>query len=105
MGDEEGVGVDPAAAEQSGAEVVTLAQRYAGISRNFQAEMSLLSDASCNEMVVANSALDYAANVVGQLTRLQENTRGLGANAVQAGQAARQADRDIATGLASSFAS
>lgn len=104
MGEEDGVGIDPEAAHQSGSEAGSLAQRYADISTNFQTEMLLLSEASCNEMLVANGALDYAADMVGQLTRLQEHTRDLGSSAVSAGVAARRADQDIGTGLASVFA-
>lgn len=104
MGDEDGVGVDTTSAERSGAEAGTLAEQYAGISTNFRAEMSLLSEASGNEMTVANGALDYAADIVGQLTQLQEHTRDLGASAVSGAGAARRADTDIGTGLASSFA-
>lgn len=104
MGDEAGVGVDTTAAEQSGGQLVSLAQRYAGISTNFQIEMTLLSEASRNEMVVANGALDYAANIIGQLTQLQEHTRDLGGSAVEAGAAARRADLDMGTGLSSVLA-
>ena len=104
MCDEDGVGVDTTAAEQSGTEAVTLAEQYAGISANFRTEMSLLSDASCNEMVVANGALDYAANVVGQLTQLQAHTGALGDSAQAGADAAREADCQIGTGLGSIYA-
>ena len=104
MCDEDGVGVDTTAAEQSGTQAVTLAERYAGISATFRSEVSLMSDASCNEMVVANGILDFAANVVGQLTQLQAHTSALGDSA-QAGAAdARQADYQIGTGLGSIYA-
>ena len=104
MCDEDGVGVDTTAAGQSGGEAVTLAERYAGISSNFQTETSLMSDASCNEMVVANGILDFAANVVGQLTQLQAHTSALGDSARAGAAAARQADYQIGTGVGSIYA-
>lgn len=104
MGDESGVGVDTSSAERSGAEAQTLAERYADISTRFQTEMTLLSEASGNEMPVANGALDYAAAMVGQLTQLREHTRALGSNAVAGAGAARRADLAIGTGLGRIFA-
>jgi len=104
MGAGDEVGVDTTAAERSGTETATLAERYAGISTSFQTEMSLLSDASCNEMPVASGALDYCADVVGQLTALQAHTSTLGASAVTAAADARRADDEIGTGLASVYA-
>lgn len=104
MCDQDGVGVDTTAAEQSGTQAVTLAGRYAGISSNFQTEMSLMSEASRNEMMVANGILDYAANVVGQLTQLQAHTSALGDSARAGADAARQADYQIGTGLGSIYA-
>lgn len=104
MGDEFGVGVDTTSAERSGAEAQTLAERYADISTRFQTEMSHLSEASRNEMLVANGALDYAAAMVGQLTQLREHTRALGSNAAAGAAAARGADLAIGTGLARIFA-
>lgn len=108
MGDDgvgdDGVGVDTAAAEQSGGEVESLSERYAGISRRLQIEMSLLSQASCNEMPVANGALDYCADIVGQLTSLQAHTSTLGTSAVAGAMAARRADDDIGAGFGSVYA-
>ncbi len=104
MGAEEEVGVDTTAADRSGAETATLAERYAGISTSFQTEMSLLSDASRNEMPVANGALDYCADIVGQLTALQAHTDTLGTSAVAGAADARRADDEIGTGLASVYA-
>ncbi|MGI8721417.1 MAG: hypothetical protein ACR2JG_04235 [Geodermatophilaceae bacterium] len=100
----DGVGVDTTSAEQAGGEVASLAERYAGISTSFQTEMSRLSDASCNEMPVANGALDYCADVVGQLTSLQAHTNTLGTSAVSGAAAARRADDDIGSGLGSIYA-
>lgn len=104
MCDGDEVGVDPTAAEQGGTEAATLAQRYASIGTDFQTEMSLLSEASRNESQVANAALDYCANVIGQLTRLQEHTGALAANAVAGASAARRADDQIGTGFGTIFA-
>lgn len=104
MSDEDGIGVDTTSAEQSGEELLSLADRYAGITTSFQTEMSLLSEASCNEMVVANGALDYAANMVGGLTYLQEHTDALGDSARAGAAASRQADYQIGTGLGSVYA-
>jgi hypothetical protein len=104
MGAEDEVGVDTAAADRSGTETATLAERYAGISTSFQTELSQLSEASCNEMPVANSALDYCADVVGQLTALQAHTSTLGTSAVAGAAAARRADGEIGTGLGSVYA-
>lgn len=104
MCDEDEVGVDPIAAEQSGNEAATLAERYACIGTDFQTEMFQLSEASRNESQVVNGALDYCAGIVGQLTQLQELTRSLGANAVAGAGAARRADDQIGTGLGTIFA-
>ncbi|CAN5371739.1 hypothetical protein BH24ACT9_BH24ACT9_16000 [soil metagenome] len=101
---DDGVGVDPTAAEQNGAEAMTLAQRYATISTDFQSEMFGLSEASRNESQVVNGALDYCADIVGQLTQLQQHTRDLGANGVAGAAAARRADDEIGTGLGTIFA-
>ena len=103
LGDEDGVGVDTAGAEQSGTETVTLAQRYAGISSKFRSEMSMMIDASQHEMQVMTGAEEYCANVVGQLTRLQAQTGALGDSARAGAANARQADDEIGTGLGSAY--
>lgn len=103
MGDEDEVGVDTGAADRAGGEVETLAQRYARIGTDFQVEMTILSDAS-TEMPVVTGALDYCADVVAGLTRLQAHTGALGANALAAASTARRADVAIGTGLATVFA-
>jgi len=105
MGAENEVGVDTTAADRTGTETATLAKRYAGISTSFQAELSLLSEASRNEMPVASGALDYCADIVGQLTALHAHTGTLGTNAVAGAADARRADDEIGTGLASVYAS
>lgn len=104
MSGEDEIGVDTTAAEQSGAEVESLAQRYVRIGTDFQVEMRILSEASA-EMPVVTGSLDYSADVVGQLTLLQVHTGALGANAAAGGGAARQADNEIGTGLGTVFAS
>lgn len=103
MGAEDGVGVDTAGAEQFGTETVTLAQRYAGISSNFQNEMSMMSNASQHEMQVMTGAQEYCATVVGQLTRLQAQTGALGDGARAGAANARQADDQIGAGLGSVY--
>lgn len=100
----DGVGVDPTSAERSGGEVESLAERYTDISTRFQTEMLLLSDASWSEMPVVNGALDYCADVVGQLTALQAHTSTLGTSAVEGAAAARRADDQIGAGLGSIYA-
>lgn len=104
MCDEDGVGVDTTAAEQSGSEVVSLAERYAAILTTFQTEMALLSEASWNEMLVANAALDYCATFVEKLRQLQAQTSALGTSAVAGAAAGRRADDQIGTGLGSVYA-
>lgn len=104
MCEEDGVGVDTTAAEQSGSEAVSLAERYATIRTDFQTEMTLLSQASCNEMAVANGALDYCANLVDQLGKLQAHTSTLGTSAVAGAAAGRRADDQIGTALGSVYA-
>ncbi len=104
MGDEDEIGVDPTSAERCGTEAMTLAQRYATISTDFQSEMFGLSEASRNESQVVNGALDYCSDIVGQLTQLQQHTRDLGANGVAGAAAARRADDEIGTGLGTIFA-
>lgn len=101
---EDEVGVETAAADQGGAEAATLAERYATISRDFRTEMSLLGEASHNEMPVLTGAEDYCATIVGQLTALQEHTRDLAAGASSGAAAARRADDEIGTGLGSVYA-
>lgn len=101
---EGGVGVDTGGAEESGSVAATLAERYATISADFRTEMSLLSEASRNESPVVNGAVEYCANVVDQLTRLQAHTSDLGTSAVAGARAARRADEEIGTGLGTVFA-
>lgn len=104
MGDEDGVGVDTTAAEQSGRDLVSLAERYAGIISCFRTEMTLLSEASRNEMPVANAALDYCADFVDQLVALQAHTSTVGTSAVAGATAGRRADDEIGTGFGSVYA-
>jgi len=101
MCDEDGIGVEPDAADRAGAETVTLAERYATIAQDFRTEMSLLSQASMNEMPVATGAEEYCGNLVGALTQLQAHTAALGTSAQTGAADARRADDDIGTGLAS----
>lgn len=103
MSDEEGVGVDTGAADQAGSEVGALAQRYASITADFRAELSVLSEASV-EMPVRTGALDYCATGIEHLTRLQAHTGALGASAQAGAAAARTADIEVGTGLATIFA-
>lgn len=104
MCDQDGVGVDTTAAEQSGNEVVSLAERYAGITTDYQTEMTHLSEASGNEMAVANSSLDYCANFLDHLSQLQAHTSTLGTSAVAGATAGRRADDEIGAGLGSVYA-
>ncbi|MDQ4038928.1 MAG: hypothetical protein M3313_11420, partial [Actinomycetota bacterium] len=101
MCNEDGLGVDTGAADQAGAQVTSLAQRYASISVDLRVGMTQLSAASTQEMAVMSAALDYSANVMDHLTRLQAFTGALGASAQQAAATARHADSEIGTGLGS----
>lgn len=100
---EDGVGVDTDAATQSGAEAASLAERYVSIGTDFQCETTCLSENSA-ESQVANGVLEYAAELVGQLTELQAHTGALGAAATAGAAAARRADDEVGTGLARIFA-
>lgn len=103
MCDEDGVGVDTGAADESGAAAATLAERYASIGTDFQCETTSLSENSA-EMPVVSGVLEYAAELVGQLTRLQANTNALGAAARAGAEVARRADDEVGIGLATVFA-
>lgn len=103
MCDQDGVGVDTTAAEQSGAEATSLAERYSGIAENFRTEMSILSDNSSAEMPVVSGALDYCADIVGQLIKLQVHTAALGTGSAAGAAAARRADSEVGTGLGTSY--
>lgn len=104
MCDEDGIGVDPDAADRAGAETATLAERYASIGADFRAEMSMLGQASLNEMQVVSAAEDYCANIIGQLVGLQAFTGALGDSAQAGAAAARRADSEIGTGLGTVYA-
>lgn len=97
------LGVDTGAADRSGAQAASLAQRYAHIGGNFQTEMTILSEASV-EMPVLSGALDYSAGVIGQLTALQAHTGALGDAATAGAASARRADCEIGAGLGTIFA-
>lgn len=100
---EDGVGVDTDAAEHGGLEAIALAERYATISADFRTELSILSEASA-EMPVVTGALDYVADVVGQLLQLQVHTDALGASSTSGAAAGRRADVEIGSGLGTVFA-
>lgn len=99
MGAGDEVGVDTAGADAGGADTVALAERYADLTGDFRAQLTMLGDASMNEMPVVSGAEDYCASVVGQLSALQAHTGALGAAAQAAAASARRADDDIGTGL------
>lgn len=103
MCDADGIGVDTGSADRRGAQAASLAERYADIGTDFQAEMSILSDSSA-EMPVVSGALDYSAGIVGQIVALQVHTGALGDSAQAAAGAARQADDQMGAGLGSVYA-
>jgi len=104
MCDQDGIGVDTSGADRAGAETVTLAARYASIAQDFRTEISLMGQASLNEMPVVSGAEDYCANIVGSLVHLQVHTGALGDNAQDGAGAARAADLQAGAGMGSSYA-